>query len=358
MYSGVNFFESSLYGGLLRTTNTLTFSKEPTGVAFGRAGKMFMTNDDAGRIQEITLGAYGRFAARDRVRDFSVTQYGSIDAEGIAYDPIADRIFIADGADNEIYEISPVDGVFGNGNDRVQHFDTSVVGVKDPESVEFDAVSGTLFTVGTGGKKVVELTTTGTLVNSFDISYLGRIAPAGITIAPRSSDPAQRSLYIVDRAVDNGVDPAENDGKIYEIAIQGPPPPRSPSVARDLPRIAARIGTKFQTSKRGTRISRLTVHDVPGRARIRVRCQTPRRRSVGARCPFKRAMIAVGSHTAKVALVKRFENRRLAAGTVIRIYVTAGGKLGLSRTFILRAARSPIRLDGCVRSWVRRVPCR
>jgi hypothetical protein len=233
IYSGANYYESSLDGTLLRTTNTLRFSKEPTGVAMGPAGTMFMTNDDQARIQQITLGANGQFDELDFYRYFSVLQYGQIDAEGIAYDPVGDRIFIADGVGAEIYEVRPVDGVYGNDNDDVRHFDTAVLGVNDPETVEFDAATGTLFTVSSNGKKIIQMTTTGTLLNSIDISYVPRKAPAGLTLAPRSNDPTMRSVYIVDRGVDNGVDPFENDGRIFEIAIGGsappPPPPPPPS---------------------------------------------------------------------------------------------------------------------------------
>jgi SdiA-regulated len=229
IYAGANYFESTLNGTLLRTTNTLRFSKEPTGTAVGPAGKMFITNDDQARIQEIALGENGQFDELDSFRYFGVTQYGNIDIEGIAYDSAADRLFLADGAGSEIYEIRPVDGVFGNGNDNVQHFDTAVFGVNDPESVEFDPATRTLFTVGTAGRKVVQLSTAGALLSTIDISYVGRVAPAAITLAPRSTDPTQRSLYIADRAVDNGFDPTENDGKIYEIAVGlAPPLPPTP----------------------------------------------------------------------------------------------------------------------------------
>jgi DNA-binding beta-propeller fold protein YncE len=61
-------------------------------------------------------------------------------AEGIAYDRLGNRIFIADGEGTEIYQVLPVDGVFGNGNDQVSHFDSASVGVVDPETVEFNPV--------------------------------------------------------------------------------------------------------------------------------------------------------------------------------------------------------------------------
>jgi len=57
--------------------------------------------------------------------------------------------------------------------------------------------------------------------------YLSKSVIAGITLAPRSTDPTKTSLYLVDRATDNNVDPSENDGKMYEVAIDSalPPPP-------------------------------------------------------------------------------------------------------------------------------------
>lgn len=224
IYAGANYYESTLGGSLLRTATTFAFSKEPTGVALGVAGELFMTNDDQARVQQITLGANGRFDGSDSFRFFSTTQYGTIDAEGVAYDATGNRLYIADGSNGEIWQITPVDGVFGNGNDTAQHFDTAVLGVSDPETVEFDPDTKTLYTLSTQGKKVLELTTAGALLRTIDISYLPPHAWAGITLAPRSNNPALKSLYIADRAVDNNDVPTENDGKIYEIAIGGLPP--------------------------------------------------------------------------------------------------------------------------------------
>jgi hypothetical protein len=108
--------------------------------------------------------------------------------------------------------------VFGNGNDQAQRFDTTVLGINDPETVEFNPDTGTLFTIGTPGDKIVEVTTGGALVSEIDTSYLPLVHPAGMAYAPRSTDSTKKSFYIADRKVDNDNHPTENDGAIYEIA--------------------------------------------------------------------------------------------------------------------------------------------
>jgi hypothetical protein len=218
IYSGANYYEAGLGGGLLRTTNTLHLTKEPVGVAYG-SGKIFISDDDADRIHQITLGPDGRFDALDPVASIATTPYGSGDPEGLAYDPSGKRLFIADGAGSEIYQVSAVDGVFGNGDDQVQHFDTLALGVRDPEAVEYRPETGTLYTIGDSGATILELTTAGAVLADIDTSYLPLDRPAGLAWAPRSTDPTQKSLYIADRKVDNDGQPTENDGAIYEIAI-------------------------------------------------------------------------------------------------------------------------------------------
>jgi hypothetical protein len=43
--------------------------------------------------------------------------------------------------------------------------------------------------------------------------------PSGLAYAPGSVNSVEKHLYITDRAVDNDSHPTENDGRIYEIAV-------------------------------------------------------------------------------------------------------------------------------------------
>src|SRR5918999_5821731 len=218
IYAGANYYEAALTGGLQRTANTLRFTPEPVGAAF-TPGRVFISDDDADRIYQVALGADGRFDTADPVSSFSTSPYSSGDPEGLAYDAAGGRIFIADGVGSEIHQVTAMDGVFGNGNDQSQHFDTAGLGIEDAEAVEWVPERGTLFTIGDDGSRVVELPPTGALVSEIDTSFLPLDRPAGLAWAPRSIDPTRRSLYIADRKVDNDSAPSENDGAIYELGI-------------------------------------------------------------------------------------------------------------------------------------------
>ena len=227
IYSGANYYESSLTGQLLRSTNTLRFTHEPTGVAFD-PGRNFFTDDDAHKAFQVGLGTDSVFGTTDTVTaSFSTSAFGSGDPEGVAYDPAGDRLFIADGVNAEIYEVDARDGVFGNADDTLSHFDTSSLGASDPETVEFNPDTGTLYTMGSGGHMILEVTPSGSLVSEMDVSFLPTIHAAGIAYAPSSNDPTKKSLYIADRRQDNGDNPNENDGRIYEVTAgsSGGPPP-------------------------------------------------------------------------------------------------------------------------------------
>jgi K319-like protein len=255
IWANVNYSESTLGGSFLEGFNVTSFTHEPVGVAHNPAsGHLFISDDDQDRVFEIDKGPDGRFrTSDDRITSFGTSAFGSGDPEGIAVDHLQNRLFIADGVNAEIYEVLPgangrFDGVPNAGDDQVRHFDTASLGIQDPETVEFNAASGTLFTIGKDGDKIVEITTTGALIREIDTSYLGLDRPAGLAYAPRSVDPSARSLYIADRRVDNCTNPKENDGRIYEIAIgsSGNQPPivsAGPDQGITLPATASLNGT-------------------------------------------------------------------------------------------------------------------
>lgn len=42
---------------------------------------------------------------------------------------------------------------------------------------------------------------------------------SGLAMVPASNGTGQRDSWIVDRAIDNGPNPNENDGRIFEISV-------------------------------------------------------------------------------------------------------------------------------------------
>ncbi|MGH7495273.1 MAG: Calx-beta domain-containing protein [bacterium] len=235
IFKRVNVYETTLSGSVLSTAQTTSFSKEPTGVAFNPSnGHIFISDDDLAKVFEIDPGADGKYFSKDDVRtSFNTKGSKSIDAEGITFGN--GYLYIADGVNSEIYEFRPgangrFDGQKPAGDDQVSHFDTKALGIPDPETVEFNSTSGTLYITGYGSRKVIETTTSGELLDVIDIAFLKATNPSGMAYAPSSLNPAVMNLYIVARGVDNNSNRKENDGKLFEISIQYPLPTTSISI--------------------------------------------------------------------------------------------------------------------------------
>src|SRR4029450_8358910 len=108
---------------------------------------------------------------------------GDEDAEGIAFDTQTNnRVFVADGVDREVY-------VYTLSGTLLYHFDVQQYGVEDPETVEFNAESGTLFVMSSNRATpvIVETTTDGQLLQTINIAAATPRAAAGLAYAPASN---------------------------------------------------------------------------------------------------------------------------------------------------------------------------
>jgi uncharacterized protein YjiK len=227
LFTGVNLFEFTLAGNLSKTYSTTSFSNEPTGVAVNRGnGHWFLSNDDEKKVFEVDLGADGSFGtADDSVTWLNTLSFNSADPEDVAFDSRRGHLLIADGLNAEVYDIAPgangrFDGLAPAGDDQLTHFDTHDMDIDDPEGITWNSDTGNLYITGHGAATVIETTIEGALIRMIDISFIR--APAGLAYAPSSANIADRSLYIVDRGVDNNTSKGENDGKVYEIALARP----------------------------------------------------------------------------------------------------------------------------------------
>jgi uncharacterized protein YjiK len=227
IYEDFNHWATTPTGTILDTGDTTAFSDEPTGIAFDpSSGHYFVSDDDKDDVFEVDLGADGLLGTGDDVvTSFPTNAFGSDDPEGIAFDAIHGHLFIVDGVNAEVFHVLPgangiFDGVAPAGDDEVLQFDVGTLGASDPEGIEYNADDDTLFIADRGTRLVLETTTDGVLLRTIEIGSTGINKPSGVTYAPGSNAPAEKHLYISDRGVDNNTNPSENDGKVYEVALQ------------------------------------------------------------------------------------------------------------------------------------------
>jgi Bacterial Ig domain/K319L-like, PKD domain len=258
IYQGSNLFTATRAGSGTGTGTTLPFSQEPSGLGYDPAnGTLYISDDDRDKIFIDRPGPDGRHGtADDVVSSFSTSAFGSMDSEDVVYDVATGHLFVADGVGLEVYDVNPVNGVFGDGNDVVTHWDVGLYGARDFEGIGIDEQSDHLLGVDPSTKSLYELTKSGALVRIIDCRSVPETnrAYADVTMAPTSDPndpPGKLDYWIVDRHVDNGADPNENDGRLYEITA--PPSVAPPVVSVTAPAEGATVSgtTAIQASAAG-----------------------------------------------------------------------------------------------------------
>jgi len=234
-FEGANVWELTLGGSVVRTANiskvaptVVPLTNEPTGAAWNPInGHFFITDDGLKEVFDLNPGPDRQIGTSDDTWiSFDTLAGGNADPEGIAFDTWNNRLFVADGVNMEVYQYTLAGSL-------VDQFDVEAYGVVDPESVEYNPDTGTLYVMSSNrqNRVIIETTTSGALLQTIDISLANSIKPAGLAYAPASSGSALSSFYIVDRGIDNNTDPKIIDGKMYEMAApSSPEPSNTPTV--------------------------------------------------------------------------------------------------------------------------------
>jgi hypothetical protein len=228
-YHDVNLWQVTRNGAVTDTGTTWTpapgFSKEPSGLGYDAASKTFFISDDsADCIWVDHVGADTRVGTADDASScIDTKQFSSFDPEDPEFDPTTGHLFYIDGVNTDVYELSAVDGIFGNGNDAlVNQFDVGQYGPTDIEGLGQDAAHGTLLVGGRATKRIYEVTKTGALVTVIDATGIaGMRYISGLVQAPASDGSGRMDYWTVDRNLDNGGVPSENDGQLFELRVGG-----------------------------------------------------------------------------------------------------------------------------------------
>jgi hypothetical protein len=224
IWAGANVFEVSLTGARVATYNATSFTREPAGIDIdvGPDGHFWISDDGKQRVFDINLGNDGKFrTSDDTIRTISVA-FDS-DPEGLTLASIdgETQLFLVDGKAHKIWRcrFGGNRRFDGGGDDIITSINLLSLNIKNPEGIDYDPVTGSLWVMDRSSKKLFALTTAGALRQTINLSTLTNpVNPADVTVAPGSQGGT--SLYVVDRGVDNNDNPKENDGKIYEIKIR------------------------------------------------------------------------------------------------------------------------------------------
>jgi len=225
IFAGVNLWTHSRTGVVSSTATTTAFSNEPTGISWDPAGgRLWISDDDQKRLYEIEFGPDGVWNTADDIRT-SLRGYataGCDDLEDVAFDNIDGHLYVSSGASAEICEIDPgPNGVFSGadtfGDDVVTTFSLLPMGIPDAEGIVYDPFWNTLVLADRSTRDLYEVTPEGGYLRKIDVNFPSGTKPSGVTIAPGSTNPLLRNYWVTDRRVDNGGDPFENDGRIYEV---------------------------------------------------------------------------------------------------------------------------------------------
>ena len=233
IFAGVTLWRHDAHGNVINTYNLTGFTLEPSGIAFDPAGgRAWITDDNQKTIWKIDFGQDGEFlTSDDSIEDIDgLIQAGCLDPEDITYNPFTGNLHVTS-IDNShaLCTIAPgPNGVFDDaapiGDDVVTVIPLEPLGafpllIDKPKGITYDPIQNTLIVADRNNRDMFEFSLDGVLLRKIDGTVPGGYKPSGLTLAPSTVNPMLRALYVTDNAVDNGVDPLENDGKIHEFIV-------------------------------------------------------------------------------------------------------------------------------------------
>ncbi|HZN38534.1 MAG TPA: hypothetical protein VFD82_07000 [Planctomycetota bacterium] len=246
IYAEVNLFETSRTGIVARTTTTLEYTPEPSGMTLDTATRTFyFSDDDRDKIYVVATGPDGLLhTADDLVRSFFVRNF-CVDAEDVAFDNSTGELWIIGGDTVLAHKLQRgpngiFDGTAPYGDDVLVSYDLAPFGATDPEGIAVHPTDGGIYVAGIPRTLLLHISTTGQLVRSITLPPTGLLKPAGITFAP-STVGTGVSLFLVDRGFDNNYDRRENDGLLLEYELPPYAPGNQPPVVHAGPDVTAVI---------------------------------------------------------------------------------------------------------------------
>ena len=122
----------------------------------------------------------------------------------------------------------------------------------------------------------------------------------------------------------------------------GPARPAAPTL------IPSTIANKWLAFPKYTKVSGLSVTNVPAGATVNATCKTKKRKQQRKACPYKTRTIRTAVSRARLSLSKPFRKRKLPIGTQITIQITAPGQIGKQIRYTVRPRAVPKVSNLCI----------
>ncbi|MBL0408495.1 hypothetical protein JKG68_32040, partial [Microvirga aerilata] len=211
--SAINMFGVQPDGTVTGSYSLTGFTQEPSGLAYNSSNGYLYIADD--RLNEV----FWVDPANPSVEkgQFDTGHYGLTDTEDLKFDPATGNMFILDGLEKKLFELT-AQGALVKSMALPSVMTDAEALAYDPTHEVFFVASGAspdIWGMDRNGKILATISTLGSS------SYLNPISgakpvPKGLELAPSSNpnDGSRMSLFIADYGVDQ-----KNDGRLFEVDL-------------------------------------------------------------------------------------------------------------------------------------------
>ncbi|HSL45271.1 MAG TPA: hypothetical protein VK897_17690 [Anaerolineales bacterium] len=173
-----------------------------------RTNRLFVLNSASGQLEEFSVNAAGLPIATGPARRHALNAINLQSARGITFDPATGRLFILNAQGNQLVIVSP-DPTSGFDvstpalASRVTRLNLNRLGATRLQGIAVNPSNRHLYLLDAADQQLYELTQSGELLSTFDLSSLQLTNPQAIVFAPsvdRTDDPNIYNLVILDEA--------------------------------------------------------------------------------------------------------------------------------------------------------------
>jgi VCBS repeat-containing protein len=215
---------------------------DPVNMAFdGDANRLLIFQSANNQLIEILARSDGSLDPQT-LRRVDAGSWGLKNPQGLTVDPASGQLFILDAGNSKIFGVEP-DPQLGFERPIVSEIDLAWAGSADLRGLAFDPTNGHLHVLEPAAQALYELTETGDVVATRDLSGFDFHNPQGMTFGPSgdsTDDPLQMNLYIADSGLGGAGSTFAEIGHITELTFELPP---APPAALFAPEVATLIQT-------------------------------------------------------------------------------------------------------------------